>query len=100
MKSRVLLTGVVATVALLVSGCGHVDETASANSMAYSARDMAAQSEDLARKYYENGQATSMNEARTKASAQVNTNWAAESRRVEKKRAQEKFTKELTKMER
>jgi hypothetical protein len=97
MNSRGLLIGA-ATVAFIVSGCGHVNETESGNASAYSARESAVQTEDLARKLYDNGQASSMNEARSKASAQVNANWATESRRVEKKRAQEKFTKELDKM--
>lgn len=80
------------------SGCATYDDTASTEGV-LSARDFSEQSEAEAQRIYRNGQAKNMSEARLKAAGQVNSNWAAESRRVEKKRAQAKFSKELSKLD-
>ncbi len=79
-------------------GCSHYQDTGS-DAGVRSAREFSEATESEARRIYRNGQASSMNEARMKASQRVNTNWATESRRIEKKRAQQKFNQELSELD-
>ena len=97
MKTCQLVLGI--ALGLLAGGCGHVNEGNAGSGTVYSPRNAADQTELLAKKIYVDGQASSPSEARMKAAEQVNQNWATESRRVEKKRAEEKFTKELNELE-
>lgn len=96
MKNAIRWLGI--AVGLAGAGCSHYQDTDSSAGVR-SAREFAEATESEARRIYKNGQASSLSEARMKAAQCVNTNWATESRRIEKKRAQEKFTKELSKLD-
>lgn len=96
MKAAIRFWGM--AVVLASAGCSHYQDTDSSAGVR-SAREFAQETESEARRIYRNGQAKDMSEARMKASARVNNNWATESRRIEKKRANEKFAKELSKLD-
>lgn len=79
-----------------LAGCN----TASKDSVgpAYSARDLAVATEERAQQIYKNGQAANMDEARSKAYADVNADWVRKQRKAQRNASEAQMTKELTRM--
>lgn len=87
---------ILAGAVLVLAGCGTDGTAPTAGS--HSTREFAAATETQARKIYANGQASSMDEARAKAAADVNTQWAAERRNADRNASQAQMSRDLESM--
>lgn len=90
---------IIAAVALTVAGC-RSPKSSSENPALRSERQYAENSEARAQDLYRTGQASSISAARAQAAGEANTEWAAAAKAAERKQKQEKFEKDLSKMDR
>ena len=94
--SMAMLLGM--TCVITLTGCAN-RTTSRSGSPLMSERQYAVQSEAIARDLYKTGQAPTLGDARADAVAIVNQEWAAASRNAARKKSQEKFVKELNKLD-
>lgn len=88
----ILLAGL----SLLLAGCGTDRKSPSVGQ--HSTREFGAATEARGRQILANGQASSTDEARAQAGADVNTQWAAERRNADRNASRAKMTKDLENM--
>jgi len=80
----------------LLTGCNTTSNDSAGS--AYSARDLAVATEERAQQIYKNGQAANMDEARSKAYADVSAGWVRAHRKAQRNASEAQMTKELTRM--
>lgn len=94
MKALIIM---VFTVSL--TGCAHFEKSGNTTAVR-SEREYAIASEALAQELYKTGQAPSIEAARAQATAAASREWARAAKATERKQSQEKFEKDLAKMDR
>jgi hypothetical protein len=90
---------IIAAVALSAAAC-RSSKSSGENPALRLERDYAEKSEAHAQDLYRTGQAPSLSEARAQAAGEANAEWAAAAKTVERKQKQEKFEKDLSKINR
>jgi len=90
---------IVGFIALALCGCKSPKTTEAAPPVK-SEREYAERTEAVAQELYKTGQAPSIDAARAQANADANQEWAAAAKAAQKKKSEEKISKDLDKMKR